>query len=77
MASGLLSTSETIVIACDADLSQLTINYTGTGVAVRVGTTTTSAFIMRKTVVLPTVIAAAKSAPGTTTRARGFEALRR
>lgn len=43
-AAGTLTTDQTLVIRSDADLGGLIINYTGNGVAVRVGETTASLF---------------------------------
>lgn len=37
VAGGVLDTDQTLVIECDCDLSQLVINYSGDGVAIRVG----------------------------------------
>ncbi|MBT2497127.1 hypothetical protein J7E45_16060 [Microbacterium sp. ISL-59] len=61
-ASGTLTTDQTLVIQSDADLRGLTINYTGTGVAVRLGSE--SEYTRRLHVVLPHVIAANKSGTG-------------
>lgn len=52
-AAGTLSTDQTLVIRSDADLGGLTINYTGTDVAVRVGESTSPLF--RKQGTLPRV----------------------
>lgn len=37
VAGGVLDTDQTLVIECNCDLSQLTVNYSGDGVAIRVG----------------------------------------
>lgn len=60
-AAGTLTTSTTLTLACDADLSGLTINYTGTGTAVIVGGLTVT---FRKDVRLPHVVNGNKSGAG-------------
>lgn len=52
-ASGTYTTSSTLTVAASCDLSNVQINYTGTGTAVLAGTTTGS--IHRKTMHLPSV----------------------
>lgn len=61
-AAGEITTSETLVIACDCDLSGLTINYTGSGTAVRAGAT--SGYVMHKDMRLPIVWNANKATAG-------------
>lgn len=65
-AYGTITTSSTLVITSDCDLSQLTINYTGSGVAVQVGSGTSGAggILWRKNVILPVIINAGKSGTG-------------
>lgn len=60
--AGVLTTDQTLVIKSDADLGGLTINYTGSGVAVQVGEDSSVTF--RRSVTLPRVIAANKIGPG-------------
>jgi hypothetical protein len=62
VASGTITTSTTLVIDCDADLSALTINYTGTGVAVQLGSETDKSY--RLSVHLPRLLAANKASVG-------------
>jgi hypothetical protein len=61
-ARGTVKTSSLITINGDADLSGLTINYTGTGTAVRLGASSVASF--RKTIALGPVVAANKTALG-------------
>lgn len=63
-AYGTITTSSTLIVKADCDLSQLTINYTGAGVAIQVGDPSTPNF--RKTVKLPTVLATNKAVTGWT-----------
>jgi len=58
-AGGTYSTDQTLVIGCDCDLSDLTINYTGSGLAVQFGGSQFGQ-ISRKTVKFPHVICATK-----------------
>lgn len=53
-ASGTYTTSTTLNVAANCDLSGVTINYTGTGTAVLVGATT--GYVLRKDMRLPSVI---------------------
>lgn len=64
VASGTLTTDQTLTLTSDADLSALTINYTGTGIAVRVGNG--SAVLRRKRIVLPSIIEGNKPTTGWT-----------
>lgn len=61
-AAGTLTTSATLFLVCDADLSGLTINYTGTDKAVSVGGDNSATF--RKNIKFPKVIAANKTVNG-------------
>lgn len=61
-ASGTITTAQTLVLRCDGDLGNLTINYTGTGVAVQVGSFTE--VTNRKTLVLPRVVNTNKTNAG-------------
>lgn len=61
-AAGEITTNQTLVVNSDADLGGLTINYTGSGVALQLGDTVGVAY--RLTVTLPTLIAANKTNPG-------------
>ena len=61
-ASGTVTTDQTLVVASDADLKGLLINYTGSGVAVQVGRD--DAVTFRLDVALPRVVAANKSGAG-------------
>lgn len=63
-AAGTYTTNQTLTITSDADLSGLTIRYTGTSVAVQVGA---GPVLFRKEIKLPHVIDASK--PGTGWRA--------
>lgn len=65
-AVGTITTDQTLTIACDADLGGLTINYTGTGVAVRIGTTGKPA-VNELIATLPHVRAANKTGLGWST----------
>lgn len=62
VSSGVLTTGSTLTLNCDADLSGLTYNYSGTGTAVLVGNPAIANF--RKTLRLPHVIATAKTTTG-------------
>lgn len=64
VASGSITTATRLTLACDADLGELTFNYTGGGAAVRIGSTTSS--VQRITVRAPQVLAANKAATGWT-----------
>lgn len=64
VAAGTITTSSTLTITSDADLSRLTINYTGTGVAVQIGAGTTGTLLMRKDIKLGPVINASKVGTG-------------
>jgi hypothetical protein len=70
VAAGTITTSSTLTITSDCDLSQLTINYTGTGVAVRVGNGTV---LRRKRFSLPVVIEANKPTTGWNTGTVGVK----
>lgn len=61
-ASGAYTTNQTLTIAADCDLSGLTITYTGTGTAVRVGVTT--GVTWRINASTPAVVAAGKVSAG-------------
>lgn len=61
-AAGTITTSSTLNLKCDADLSQLTINYGGTGAAVVFGDAATSFF--RHAAIMPKVYATAKTGTG-------------
>lgn len=61
-AAGSLTTDQTLVIRSDADLGGLTINYTGDGVAVRVGDSTASLMGAKGT--LPVVMEANNATAG-------------
>ena len=54
VASGSITTDQTLVLRSDADLRGLSITYTGTGVAVQVGNGTDA--LKNKTITLPTVL---------------------
>jgi hypothetical protein len=73
VAYGSITTSTTLTIKADCDLSQLTINYTGTGVAVRLGDE--SAVVWRLRVRLPKVINAGKVGLGWTAGTVGVRAV--
>lgn len=60
--AGTLTTDQTLTVTSDADLGGLTINYTGTGVAVQVGVD--SGVTFRINVVAPRVVASNKSGIG-------------
>jgi hypothetical protein len=60
--AGTVTTATTLTLQCDADLSGLTINYSGTSTAVIFGNA--SAAFFRKTVKMPKVIATAKTNTG-------------
>lgn len=62
VAAGTITTSTTLTLKCDADLSGLTINYSGTGTAILFGDASTAFF--RRTVRMPKVIATAKTVAG-------------
>ena len=59
---GTITTPYQLTIECDCDLSQLTVNYTGTGVAVQAGVD--DAVTFRKRMRLPRVIHPGKTDPG-------------
>jgi len=61
-AAGTITTDQTLLIRSDADLGGLTINYTGSGVAVQVGEDSSVTF--RRNVTLPRVLAANKVGAG-------------
>jgi hypothetical protein len=61
-ATGTYKISSTVTLRCDADLSQATFNYSGTGVAVTVGGS--GSYSIRKDVRLPKIINVAKTANG-------------
>lgn len=64
-AAGSITTDQTLVITSDTELGALTYNYTGLGVAVRVGASATSLFRRKGT--LPRVVQSAISGAGTWT----------
>lgn len=64
-AAGTLTTDQTLVITSDTEMGALTYNYTGLGVAVRIGTSATSLFRRKGT--LPRVIQSAIAGAGTWT----------
>lgn len=61
-AGGTITTSSTLIIKSDCDLSELTINYTGSGVAVQVGAVGVNT--LRKNMRLPKIFCTNKPAPG-------------
>ena len=61
-AAGTLTTSSTLVLQCDGDLSALTIRYTGGGVAVQVGDL--AVVTWRRKLTTPRVTAANKTVTG-------------
>lgn len=61
-ASGIISCSETLIIKDSADLSRLTLNYTGSGVAVKVGDPASQLFT--KIILCPRVVAVSKTVIG-------------
>lgn len=61
-AAGSITTDQTLTVRSDADLGGLTINYTGSSVAVRLGTE--SGVTWRLNVVLPRIFAANKGGAG-------------
>lgn len=76
-ASGTYTTSSTLTITGDCDLSQLAINYTGTGTAVQVGSgvSDSSGILFRKDIRLPVVINASKVGTGWTAGTIGVRAI--
>ncbi|WP_149085382.1 MULTISPECIES: hypothetical protein [Microbacterium] len=62
LAAGEITTDQTLQIKCNCDLSGLTINYTGTGTAVRAGTQT--GYVIHKDMRLPVVRNANKVGKG-------------
>lgn len=61
-ASGSITTNQTLVLTCDADLASLNINYTGSGVAVQVGDGTNN--LQRKIIVFPRLVCGLKQTNG-------------
>lgn len=64
-AAGSITTNQTLVITSDTEMGALTYNYTGTGIAVIVGSSATSLFRRKGT--LPRVIQSAIAGAGTWT----------
>lgn len=64
IANGTFRINSTVTITGDVDLGDATFNYYGTGTAVVVGSTTSSDEVLRKTIVLPRIINAAKVGTG-------------
>lgn len=60
-ARGTFKTASTVTIAASADLSDATLNYSGTGTALRIGTATSGGHVDRIAVRAPKVIATAKT----------------
>jgi hypothetical protein len=60
--TGTFKIGSTVTLTGDVDLSGATFNYTGTGTAIAVGTT--GAYLMRKQVRLPKIVATAKTVTG-------------
>ncbi|WP_136056823.1 hypothetical protein [Microbacterium sp. K24] len=65
-AAGTITTNQTLVLTSDANLGGVTINYTGTGVAVQIGSGTSGALVLRKKIGLPRVFNASKVGAGWT-----------
>lgn len=64
VAKGTFKIGSTVTLACNADLSDATFNYTGTGLAVNVGSTTSGTVLHRRSVRLPDVVYANKPTTG-------------